>query len=318
MPGKDATDAQRKRNREAADWILRNGDARRTEAQKRRFEAWLAADPENCRTYEAAERLMGDARRAIESDPDLSTAPLNARTRTGPVLLSLLLLAGAGAGFVALDGPMRLQADLISGTGEMPVVTLEDGSVVQLNASSALALDFSETRRGVRLLRGQAFFQVAHDAGRPFSVEAGPTRVTALGTAFDVRYGQAETDVAVTENAVIIERADGQGAPQRVTQGEQARIAEETGKAEVTPVDPLVALAWRRGQIALDNVPLSFVVEEMNRHRAGRIVIAGSALAERRVSGTIAVADTDAALAFLKQALGIRFTRLGPLIVIRS
>ena len=76
-------------------------------------------------------------------------------------------------------------------------------------------------------------------------------------------------------------------------------------------------MAWRRGQIAIDNMPLSLVVEEMNRHFAGRIVVASSALAARRVSGTITVTDTEAALGFLRQALGLRFTRLGPLIVIR-
>ncbi|OJF95687.1 FecR domain-containing protein [Pararhizobium antarcticum] len=99
----------------------------------------------------------------------------------------------------AVTIPMHLQADIIAGTDEMPIVRLEDGSTVQLNASSAIALDFTETRRAVRLLRGQAYFEVAN----------------------------------------------------------------------------------------------------------------------RRVSGTINAADTDAALSFLKEALGVKTDRIGPLIVIR-
>lgn len=78
----------------------------------------------------------------------------------------------------------------MAGVGEMPVVTLEDGSVVQLNAASAIAVEFTEKRRVIRLLRGEAFFQVAHGADRPFTVMAGTTSVTALGTAFDVRYDE--------------------------------------------------------------------------------------------------------------------------------
>ncbi|MNY63303.1 fec operon regulator FecR [compost metagenome] len=79
-----------------------------------------------------------------------------------------------------------------------------------------------------------------------------------------------------------------------------------------------MALSWRRGQITLDGAPLSYVVEEINRHFSGRILVAGSALANRRVSGTISVADTDAALSFVTQALGVKATRLGPLVVIRD
>jgi transmembrane sensor len=59
------------------------------------------------------------------------------------------------------------------------------------------------------------------------------------------------------------------------------------------------------------------VVEEMNRHFYGRIVIADGRLAQRRVSGTLAIADTDAALLHLQRALQVTTTRIGPLIVIR-
>jgi transmembrane sensor len=79
-------------------------------------------------------------------------------------------------------------------------------------------------------------------------------------------------------------------------QGEQAVYYHANKQTAVAPVDAIVALSWTRGQIAVDNAPLSHVVEEMNRHFRGQIVIAGSKLAERRVSGTIRVADTDEAL----------------------
>ncbi|KNY15356.1 iron dicitrate transport regulator FecR [Shinella sp. SUS2] len=316
MPGNRATQAQRKRNREAADWLLRNGDPAQSPEERARFQQWLD-DPENCRTYRAAERLLGDARTAIQSDPALRNIEARPRSLAKPAATSLALLVCAAAAFLALDGPMRLQADAIAGTAEMPVVALEDGSTVQLNATSAIAVDFTANRRTVRLLRGQAFFQVAHAPERPFTVEAGTTHVTALGTAFDVRYGTADTEVTVTENAVLIEPGDAAASSLRVSQGEQATYDRDTGRMNVQPVDGVVALAWQRGQIAVEDAPLSHVIEEMSRHFSGRIVLAGSALAQRRVSGTITVSDTDAALSFIRQALGVRVTRLGPLIVIR-
>lgn len=318
MPVKGDSRPQKKRNREAADWLLRNGNRNQSPAEQARFREWLEDDPENCRTYRAAERLMGDARQAIQSDPALADIDIRPRSVAKPISAAIVLAGLATGAFFALDGPLRLQADMIAGTDEMPVRTLEDGSVVQLNASSAIAVDFSPERRVIRLLQGQAFFQVAHAPERPFTVVAGETKVTALGTAFDVRYGKDDTEVTVTENAVQVDVEGQRSLSVRVTQGEQAILDRANEKAAISPVDALVALAWKRGQIAVDNAPLSYVVEEMNRHFYGRIVVAGPRLGKRRVSGTIKVADTDDALAFVTKALGVKATRLGPLIVIRQ
>lgn len=318
MPAKRATDTQKKRNREAADWILRNGDPNQSPAEKARFKDWLDRDPENGRTYSAAERLMGDAHRAIQSDPTLVNIQVKARSTGKPIIIALLAATLATGAFFALDGPMHLEADLIAGSDEIPVFTLEDGSEVQLNSSSAIAVDFTDKRRTIRLLRGQAFFQVAHAIERPFTVVAGTTNVTALGTAFDVRYGNDDMEVTVTENEVQIEFDGDLARPVRIKQGEQAIYDYAKKETVVSLVDGPVALAWKRGQIAVDNAPLSYVVEEMNRHFRGRIVVAGSALAGRRVSGTIKVMDTHDALAFVTNALGVKATRIGPLIVIRQ
>ncbi|SFT60071.1 FecR family protein [Mesorhizobium sp. YR577] len=317
MPGNKATRAQRKRNAEAADWILRNADLKQSAEDKDRFKQWLDQDPENHRAYRAAERLLGDARTAIESDPALLNINIKPHNSAKPLTAAVLLLACVGTAFLMLDGPMRIQADAIAETDEMPVLTLEDGSTVQLNASSAIAVNFDGKHRNIRLLRGQAFFQVAHAPERPFTVQAGTTRVTALGTAFDVRLGEADTEVTVTENSVLVESNDATTSSVRVTQGEQATYDQNSGQTAIQSVDALVALAWQRGQIAVENAPLSYVVEEMNRHFSGKIVVAGTALAQRRVSGTIAIADTNAALAFIKQVLAVKTTRIGPLVIIR-
>ncbi|BCH30738.1 iron dicitrate transporter FecR [Mesorhizobium sp. L-8-10] len=312
------TRAQKRRHLEAADWILRNREAGRTAADEAAFRQWLDRDPENADAYEAAMRLMGEARMAMESDPALRDLRIKPRSVVKPILGSLLALFVAGSLFLLFDGPMRLQADVIAGTAEMPVVALEDGSTVQLNASSAIAHDFDATHRTVRLLRGQAFFEVAGDPDRPFTVEAGDVRVTALGTAFDVRLGGTETDVTVTHNAVLVEFASSANNSLRLKEGEQAGYDHATHARTAGRADTELALSWRRGLLVVDNAPLSYVVEEMSRHFSGRIVIADNQLARRRVSGTMTVSDTGAALAFLERALGVRINRIGPVIVIRN
>ncbi|HEV7326698.1 MAG TPA: FecR family protein [Bosea sp. (in: a-proteobacteria)] len=316
MPDRRATRAQRKRHEEAADWLLRNREAGQPAAEQAAFRHWLA-DVENARAYRAAELLMGEARNAIASDPALRALEVSRPSRARPVAGLVLAAVLASGAFLALDGPMRLRADAMSGSGEMPVITLADGSTLQLNASSAVAFDYTVERRTVRLLRGQAYFEVARDPARPFTVEADAARVTALGTAFDVRLGEERTDVTVTHSAVLAAFADTRQAPLRVSQGEQAELDHTTGQGVLRSSDAVTALAWRRGQLVVDNAPLAFVVEEMNRHFAGRIVIASRELSRRRVSGTLLVADTQASLGYLEQALRLTVNKLGPLVIVR-
>lgn len=317
MPGRRATRAQRKRHEEAADWLLRNRESGQPAAEQAAFRDWLDQDAENARAYRAAQLLMGDARSAIASDPTLRTLDVNRPGRTRPVASVVLAVVLAGGAFLAFDGPMRLRADAMSGSGEMPVITLADGSVLQLNASSAVAYDYTAERRTVRLLRGQAYFEVARDPARPFTVEASDTRVTALGTAFDVRLGDGRTDITVTHSAVLATFVDARQAPLRISQGEQAEFDHTTGQSALRPSDVLTALAWRRGQLVVDNAPLAFVVEELNRNFAGRIVIVGRELSQRGVSGTLSVSDTQASLDYLEQALRLKVNKLGPLVVVR-
>jgi len=318
MAKRRLTQAQRKRHLEAADWVLRNRETEIADEDLRLFHSWLERDPENRRAYDRAEQLLGDASTAIKSDAVLSTFEAKP-TRTGKTtvgtVLGLALIAGT---FFYLDGPMRLQADVISGVAELPVVELEDGSTVYMNAGSAIAYKYSGHDRKIRLLRGEAFFEVEPDPERPFSVDVGDTRVTALGTAFDIRRGVEETEVTVTHNAVLVELDDPERTRFRLGEGERIDYSSTRGLSKVTEMSASAALAWRRGLLVLDNAPLSHVVEELRRHFSGRIFIASSALADRRISGTIAISDTMAAITYLEQALGISSSKIGPIIILRN
>lgn len=262
---------------------------------------------------------MGEARTAILADPALrNLKPKPRRTVTKPAIVAGAAILALGGLFLADDGPMRLEADALSDASEMPILKLADGSTIQLNADSAVAYDFSAARRTVRLLRGEAFFQVAKDPTRPFVVEAQGGRTTAVGTAFDVRVDDDTTDVTVTEHAVSLTSDDPVQSATRLNEGEQAAYGADGRVRQVRSVDTDAVLAWRRGQLVVDNATLREVVAEIGRHFSGRILIASSLLGDRRVSGTITITDTDAALGFLEKSLGVTATRIGPLIILRG
>tara|TARA_R110002126_G_scaffold290914_1_gene449467 strand:+ start:7582 stop:8538 length:957 start_codon:yes stop_codon:yes gene_type:complete len=310
------THAQRKRHREAADWAMRNREADFSGEDLRAFHQWLDEDQENQRAYDAAEQLLGDACIAIKSDPDLKTFEAKPASPRKAVAGTLLGLAFATGLFFALDGPMRLRADVVSGVAELPIVRLDDGSIIHMNALSAIAVDYSDQVRKIRLLRGEAFFEVAADPQRAFTVEAGDTRVTALGTAFNIHRADDETDVTVTHHSVLVEFADPDQTQIRLNEGEHVGYDTTGAISQVTPKDAASALAWRKGLLVLDNVRLSHVAQELERHFTGRILIASPGLADRRISGTMAISDTPAALAFLEQALNLNVTKIGPIIIL--
>lgn len=310
--------SRKQRHEEAADWVLRQSRGPLDAGAEAALRDWLAQSPANRRSYEAARQLFGEAGSAIASDPDLS-AYEGTPARPGPKIAGLVAALAIGtAAFLWTDGPMKLRADRIAGIDELPLVTLDDGSVVQLNATAAIAVDFDAGRRIVRLLRGQAYFEVAPDADRPFSVVAGAATVTALGTAFDVRLGQDEIAVTVTEHDVRLEIDDDAVTTARLTEGNLGRYELAEARLDIGPANRDSALAWREGKLVLDGTPLPEVIAEIDKRFYGRIVATGPALSQRRLSGTLDITDPVSALGFLEQALDARTFRAGPVIFLKA
>ena len=316
----------------AADWhaCLREPepDTGLAAARKEDFDRWLAADPRHAQAYARIERLWvkleAPVAEVVRSDPAAAEpdgqgrhwlAPLLSRPAWAAAGLAVLLVVGA----VQVDDAVTtLRSDHATAVGERAPLELDDGSRVTLNTDSAIAVDLSPERRQVQLLRGEAWFDVTPDAARPFVVatEAGRIRVT--GTSFGVRLDDDAAVVALTEGKLELRTGESAGdtAPALVlTADQQARLTPD-GTFGPTALHRNVATAWLRGQIVFFDTPLPDVVAELNRYRAGRIVILGGALERLTVSGVFTVDDPDAGLEAIASTLPIQVTRLTDLLVI--
>ncbi|MBW9086589.1 FecR family protein [Rhizobium wenxiniae] len=301
---------------QAVDWMLRLQEDPEDTALQARFQHWLAEDPARAVVYDRARRAMGDASHLLTSDLDFAqNAAHKPLMRRRNVAALLLLLLGGSIAFTLADGPMRLRADIITATGEPRTITLADGSTVEMNAESAIAIHLTPGERRIKLLRGEAFFQVAADATRPFVVEANKGTTTALGTAFDINLTEQDTKVVVTEHAVMVASEDG-GRAHRLFEGQQISY-DPDGRLHAPEVaDIEAATAWRQGRIIFEDRPLSSVVEQIDRYVPGRIIIPQSDLANRKISGSLDLKQPDAALDAFANAIGIRITRLSPYLTI--
>jgi transmembrane sensor len=301
---------------EARHWFLLLLE-RPSAARQAEFDAWYHSDPAHREMYSAVEAAWQAAetpgRRLAEKESVQLAVYLEAmdkakaqrkshRKLTG---LSVLLAAMLGTG-IWLEWPTFVQdmvADYSSARGERRSVQLRDGSRVLLDADSAIDVGAGDSVRYVRLLRGNAFFDITPSSD-PFIVKAGDGEVRVLGTAFAVRLSQ-DGGVVTLERGKVEVSTDGRPETVALSPGHQVAF-DAFGVGAVKEAVVGDELAWREGRFTFYRARLEDVINEIQRYRLGRIIIATSSLADERVTGSVQLADTDAALASIQASLGFR------------
>jgi transmembrane sensor len=294
----------------AAGWAAKRNLGELTPGEAAEFEAWLAADIRHLGAYGRAEavlarleRIPGSAIGEVRARPDEDAAvPLWNRRRivlTGGIAASI-----AGIGIVATALWRNNQSENIAtGIGQMREVVLADGSVLTLNTSSRVSVRFTDERREVYLLQGEALFDVAKNKHRPFIVHAGDIQVRAVGTSFTVSMlPQRPIQVLVREGVVELKR-NRSAAPVRVSANTKALASFNTSiiAAGVPEAKLERDLAWKYGQIAFDNQTLQDAAEEFARYSDVRIVVDPS-IANRTVTGLFVSNDP---IGFAKAAAAV-------------
>jgi transmembrane sensor len=314
------------RDEAARRWLVRLASGEMTEAEMTACHAWLA-DPQNRRSFErerALWRQLETVRQAFDAPQAeivaLRPSPVRSRPR-----LRRVVIAGAIAAsllLVVFAGPLKtaLQADYTTAAGAQRTVSLPDGSTALLNTDSAIALHYTVGERRIEVLRGEAFFEVRPDAERPFRVMTRDGVAQAIGTAFAVRSDMPAVSVTVSHGVVAVSAPTSADGPtviarqgQRVTYGPDAAPV-----LQPAVVDAEAALAWRRGRVVIEGLPLTDAVAELNRYRPGRILLLGETARRQPVSLVFALDQIDNALAGLAASQGLILTALpGGIVLLR-
>lgn len=319
---------------EATTWLVRLSDGQGDAELRAAFEAWRTASPLNAESWERARLaydLIGkreprhkdhwqpyaERRQQARSLPSAHPSapqgsPVPDRAPPASRLRPRRAIAGlAAAACIALLAGMflpallvRLQADVVTNTAELRSLALEDGSRVSLAPESAIEMAFVAGERRVRLIKGNAFFDVSPDEAHPFRVEAGEAAVTVLGTAFEVRRGEGGTFVAVEHGRVRVDdlRAEPR-ASNTLQAGEWTRVP-RTGPVLRGALKPDDIAPWRYGKLVALNRRAGDVVDDLRRYYPGIIVVQGRAFADRRVSGIYDLNDPGKTLRDLASSHG--------------
>ena len=276
-------------DRQAAEWAARRDCGPLAPEEEREFDSWLAADLRHLGAYAKAETVLALLERGSAAGADALRPAAKEMTwsrrrvlLTGSVAASLAVAAvGTGVAWRRFA-----QESYATSIGETRVVPLEDGSVVTLNTNSRILVRFTEKRRDIQLLQGEALFDVAKNKARPFVVLAGDTQIRAVGTSFTVKMlPKQPVHVLVQEGVVEVKRPDVPAAVRAaantlVMARPDAPIAAEI----VTPTQLTRDLAWRVGRIAFDNESLKDAADEFSRYSDTHIQI-DPEIADRTITG---------------------------------
>jgi transmembrane sensor len=299
---------------EAADWYARLRAENVTELDAVRFRAWIAGDPERRREFEAIDAFWDDLG-AIDNSPEvLRERVAIARRRAlspkaAPAPATTVrrryrgkgLWAAAAAMLLVLGTVIWIQQQTANGyvtnIGEQRTVPLADGSVVTLNTATEIRLHFSPDRRGVELVSGQANFEVAKDASRPFVVTAGGSEVRAVGTQFDVYKTADKVTVTLIEGKVAVRESQVEAgtspAEINLTAGEQISYETKTGAVRRVSADIPRVSAWRVRKLDFSDTPLADAIAEANRYSRVQIELDAPELQNARISGTFEAGRND-------------------------
>ena len=320
--------------KEAVGWVRRLTSGAATMADADELRQWRDKSPEHAAAFAAASLLWRDLGKAGETLRRRDTGSRlqdNAARRIGPMSRRAfvgggLVAASVAAGvYVAARPPLELwpsltelSADYRTGAGEQRNVAVSDNVSIRLNTRTSIARQSSdEGGERLKLIAGEASFATARQ-GRTLIVEAADSEMTATAARFDVRYLQHDDGASVCATCLRGELRVARGGDRATVMAGQQLRYDAQGEMQVRSVDIDVMSAWHDGVLIFRATPLSEVVTEVNRYRAGRIIVTSAALGRAPVSGRFRISRLDDILTQIEQAFGARMRALPGGIVLLS
>jgi transmembrane sensor len=287
----------------AAQWLIKQyaSSAWNVDDQSA-FEMWMAESPAHMLAYWRLEAVWGRADRltALRRPLGATEQPVERRRRIISIIgrsgIGLFLLGALTIGasfYLRPDGSTSYETPL----GGHKILVLADGSKIELNTDTLVRVVINGVRRDVWLDKGEAYFQIKHDAAHPFVVRAGNQRITDIGTAFSIRRDADRLQVMLIEGRAKLESdsTELRTKPVVLKPGDVA-VATSGGIAFMRKLAPAVSelLAWRRGLLAFDNTPLADVAAEFNRYNREKLIVVGTEARSVGVGGHFRATNLEA------------------------
>lgn len=302
--------------REAANWFVRFDGDGVSNADRQSFQAWIGRSQQHKDAFDRVSAFWGGAG-ALDELKDLAVADdmpgllrVNQgakrsqnmrRMMVGAIAASLLIVCGV----VIASFDRDYVGQYATAIGEQETIDLPDGSTVVLNTNSAFEVAYRDGARKIIMSKGEAFFDVAPNPNKPFSVSTDKGVVTAVGTSFSVRVHDDKIDVLVTEGRVslaavqeskVLDASPAQASPPvtEVSAGQSIEFAQSPQAIEI--IEAAVAekvLDWQDGIISFNGETLEEVIADLNRYTDMTIEITDDALRHQQIVAYYRVGEIE-------------------------
>lgn len=346
--------SQRRRDRlleTASDWVVRIQEGELSPEDLAAWSQWLQASPNHQRAFDDVQELWRNlgrlpyaaspssqtelktdaysGERSIrawcdEMQPQRQVKGQSGLSWRGWVAAATLVLA-IGLGAIGVS-QFRSSLAPVPPTyrtviGQHQLVTLPDGSTMELGAASEAKVMYSAAERAVEMLDGIAFFSVTENTDRPFVVHAGGGSVKAIGTEFSVQRRDSTVIVVVSDGLVEVSKPspimvardarDRNRYPEVVQLPAGQRVEYSVGAGLELPatVDLTAANAWRAGQLVFQDESLRKAIEDLNRYSRIPIELKDAEVAELRLTAYVTTSQVGGWLEGLEAALPVTVER---------
>jgi len=287
---------------------------------------WLADDA-NLAYYNQLKKIWDDSRQlALASTVDESRAwqKFHQRIHPAPVRRTSFGWMRIAASVIIIVGLGLLAYRVFNDrTKEMTVVaqktvlndTLPDGSVVTVNKGSSIsyASKFKGETRQVSL-KGEAFFNVTPNKKKPFIISVNDVQITVVGTSFNVKTINGNTDVVVETGIVTVTRA---GKTVVLKANEEVIVNVKDSALTKEKVSDQLYKYYRTKEFVCDDTPLWKLVEVLNEAYNSHIVIGDPALKDMRINTTFNNESLDQVLNVISLTLNTRINKEGDTIILQ-
>lgn len=293
----------------AASWLERRACTDWDAGEQVALDDWLAQSPAHEIAYLRLEAawIYADRLAAVRKPMRPAAAPTrrlpNALYKAVAVIF-IGLIASSGGLYFALRPDQTTYETAIGGRR---TIALADGSQIELNTDTILRADITARRRKLWLDKGEAYFQVKHDASHPFTVIVGNHRITDLGTKFLIRRDPRRIEVSLLEGRARFDAPHGNMKPSALDLSPGDRVTVEGGSIVLTRQSPLVQerdLAWRRGLLVFDGTALADAAEEFNRYNREKIVIKDPMIGRTPIGGTFRADNISSFISVAQDVFG--------------
>lgn len=293
---------------EALVWVVRLTSGETTQDDHDAFRAWKDQSLEHKYALKRARVLHEQIGLAL---PRLQWGEAYGRRNIAvgvSIAASLLLMFSIGGRYASTG-----QYDYATNAGERLAVRLPDGTRLVMAGDTAFNVRYLNGVRGVELARGEALFEVVHEAERPFIVYAGDDTVRDIGTIFTVARSKEAVRVVVAQGSV---EASSDERRTLLVANQAMSIPPEGGLGQVEKVDASLATSWTRGRLILQDKTLKEILKALAPHYSGNIVLLNRAAAQKRLSVVIDLDNVGGWLLGLAETETVRITQIGKVTIL--